>query len=127
MPKEKTVQISIRRLGAIPKDLPVFGRTFRWGNEFITVGSRTNSLSREARVHLLRPGMTTQQVLKIIGPPDYVKDHSPRHWEFDVDSTPPHTCRINWTNNLIKSVEMVTPPTWKEGETRDYYWLEINR
>lgn len=117
-------QLSLRRLGVCPRDLPTMQGMLRWNDERLALTSPTNRLSREARTRLLVRGMTAQQALDALGPPDFFGLES---WDLHVDATNPCTFRITWTNRIIDTVEEIRPPTWSSGDTEDYYWLESTR
>ena len=112
----QVAQLSLRRLGEVPQQLPAM--RFKMINEngdheFKPVPLKQ---SRHTRVSNLRIGMKAEQVLTLIGSPDFVSRET---WDYDIDNADPYTLVVSWDGQQVKEITRKSPPVWQDGETRD--------
>jgi hypothetical protein len=117
----RCAQLSLRRLGQVPGELPCTAfRFYRQKELGPTVTLDPLPAPRAQRVDLLRDGMSPLEVLQTVGPPDWIT-FSERSWEFDIDDTQAYTLRLIWESKpyRISKIQRLKPPTWNVGETSD--------
>lgn|GEM_PF-6408860 len=74
---------------------------------------------RESQVDQLRKLMTPEQVLNLMGYPDFAAPGT-RTWEYDIDGDDPYTLTIRWNaQNRVYSLKIARPPFWQDNEDRD--------
>ncbi len=121
MGSRRIVQLSLRRLGEKPAELPVI--TFQaWedGAPGKEVEPRRWDKPRSERVPLLTRKMSPREVLDTLGPPDYVEHghdlwrQGPWEtaWRYDMDDKEPYTLLVIWDKRKVSAVERITPPLW---------------
>lgn len=112
----QVVQLSLRRLGATPKTLPV--HTFRLRSPGSSAPTPTPALTvaRHENVDQIKVGMNAKEVLALIGSPDYVARDS---WSYDMDSDPPYSLNLTWNVKTVTKITREDPPIWKSGFARD--------
>ena len=113
-------QLSLRRLGHRPSDRPATELNVYMGKDKKSQPFKPikHKGPRSKRVSDVRAGQSALEVLRLLGPPDYIDDNK-RTWEFDIDTKPPYTLRIQWKDMAVRALEKVIPPPWKVGHTRD--------
>jgi hypothetical protein len=106
-------QLSLRRLGETPVSLPVFEFSRHGHSDFV----RPDALPvpRDNRIPVVKPKMNVQQVLDILGSPDFIEIDG---WEFDIGGASPRTIIIEWKRGRVSRI-VESPPKWKNGLTRD--------
>jgi hypothetical protein len=112
------VQLSLRRLGATPKPLPVYFFEVRFAdyNKNHPYTPKPLTAPRHANVEKIKKGMMAEQVLALIGSPDYVGYDT---WEYDMDAKLPFTLILKWDARRVIGLEKKTPPVWQDGFARD--------
>ncbi|WP_168564978.1 outer membrane protein assembly factor BamE [Crateriforma spongiae] len=105
-------QLSLRRLGESPKTLPVFEFPKHRASGNLRP-ERQND--RAKQIVSVKNGMSAEDVLKILGSPDFI-DYS--EWSYDLDGDDPKTATITWDSYEVKSIN-VTKPLWRDGLSRD--------
>ncbi len=113
-------QISLRRIGVSPKALPIYLFEVRFNdfNRNHIYEYPISTIPRTTAYLDVKPGMTPEMVLAVLGSPDFVKT-STDAWEYDIDSQEPFTLKIEWEKNLVTKVEKQSPPAWKCLNERD--------
>lgn len=118
----RVVALSLRRLGEEPKQLPIHVFPVRHRNYEDNYDYQPKPLAqpRHTLVDKLELGMTPEQVLDLIGSPDFMV-YFP--WEYDMDADPPYTLALKWNGRKLSGIERIEPPRWKsddqEGQWRD--------
>jgi len=107
-------QLSLRRLGKTPASLPVYEFS-RLGRVDEYVRPAAMSEPRDKQVSLVKRKMTVQQVLDLLGSPDFVEGNG---WEFDLVGDSPRTVVVQWeSGHVLRIIER--PPKWKQWAVRD--------
>jgi hypothetical protein len=114
----RVVQLSLRRLGATPAELPV--TSFQQGGSDNVFEPRKWKGPRFERVASIKIAMTPIDVLNILGAPDYVERGQDIHrqgpwdvaWRYDMDASPGYTLLIVWTGHKVGAIEKVSPALW---------------
>lgn len=105
-------QLSLRRLGESPKPLPVFEFPKRRADG----NFRPEPQERhEAQLASIKSGMSAQEVLEILGSPDFI---SYPEWSYDLEGVDPKSATISWESHKVKDVN-ITNPLWGDGLSRD--------
>lgn len=114
----QVVQLSLRRLGKKPRSLPVHQFAVQYENYKKNHPYKPKALSvpREDSVGAVKAGMKGEQVLDLLGSPDFVEDGT---WEYDMDSAPPFSLILKWDASRVVDVQRKSPVLWREGLTRD--------
>jgi hypothetical protein len=116
------IQLCLRRLGARSGGQPVtqffYGSK---GSRWVPYRPSPLPTPRETRTELGRAGMTPLQILDVFGPPDFVDWRSEGFWwEYDMDSEPAFTLRVNWgQDRRVMGFERLQPARWLRGVERD--------
>jgi hypothetical protein len=115
----QTVQLSLRRLGKTPKPLPVYFFDVRFKdydkNHLYVPKPLPAATPRHANVEKVEKGMKAEQVLALIGSPDYVGYDT---WEYDMDAEKPFTLILKWDPLHVIGIEKQTPPRWQDASAR---------
>lgn len=114
----QVVQLSLRRLGEQPKPLPANEFCIRYSDyrkdrPYVPKGL---TVPRHANTGRLTPGMSAEQVLDLVGAPDFVGRDT---WEYDMDANPPFSLVLKWGTREVKGIEKKSPPLWQQGFVRD--------
>lgn len=116
----QVVQLSLRRLGVAPKPLPVYIFDVRFHDYTKNHDYHPRGLAhaRGYGVESIKDEMEAEQVLALIGTPDFVDGNN---WEYDIDSNHPFSVIVtwNWDTGQVTSVEKRDPPIWRDGFVRD--------
>lgn len=64
-------------------------------------------------------GMIPEQVVELIGYPDFITTAGSTRWEYDMDSPAPYSLRLYWGQEGVSKIEREIPPLWKQGNIRD--------
>ena len=129
----QVAQLSLRRLGKTPAQLPATQFNVRYGSydRGPTYVAKKIDVPRAANAGKIKTGMTPEEVLDLIGEPDFAFwDGSPKeywdkwdkYWEYDMDAPTPFTLLVHWDTSNVRNVarvEQKTPPLWQDGLTRD--------
>jgi hypothetical protein len=114
------VQLSLRRLGRTPKPLPVYFFEVRFEdykkNHLFAPKPLPPTTPRHQNAAKVEKGMKAEQVLALIGSPDYVGYEA---WEYDMDAEAPFTLILKWDARHVIGIERKTPPVWQDGSARD--------
>ncbi len=116
------VHVALRRIGEKPTELPctVFRVTQEDGS-WTYIRAEQPPGFRAERTELVQPGMTPKDVLRAIGPPDYIKKFE-FAWEYDMDADEPFTFRVQFKGlRAVTDVQTIRPPKWQHGDLR-YEW-----
>jgi hypothetical protein len=114
----RVVQLSLRRLGETPAELPVVS-LHQPGSEK-TFEPRKWKGPRFERVSSIKIAMTPQEILNILGAPDYVERGQNIHrqgpwevaWRYDMDARPGCTLLLVWRGHKVEAIEKVSPALW---------------
>lgn len=111
----QVAQLSLRRLGVAPRNLPCTLFELQDGDETLPFIPAKLKTPRHGNVERVTEGMTARQVLDTIGAPDYVGDYT---WSYDMDATPPYTLILTFDEKKVTAIKQ-NAPLWKSGMTRD--------
>jgi len=75
------------------------------------------SVAREANSDKVKKGMKAEEVLDLVGPPDFVGYDET--WGYDMDSSVPFSLVVKWGVRRVLDVQKKMPALWKEGFVRD--------
>jgi hypothetical protein len=117
------VQLSLRRLGITPKPLPITQFSIQHNDSRRELQHTATEINgpRAANASKIKPGMTPEEVINLIGTPDFVDffgigDGS---WRYDMDAAAAFTLFVQWGDDRkVVRVEQKTPPHWQDS-TRD--------
>ena len=114
----QVVQLSLRRLGKTPRFLAanqfdVQYQAYRKNHSYIP---KVAVLPRAMNAGKVKTGMKGEQVLDLLGGPDFVGYDT---WEYDMDASPPFSLILKWDARHVIDIQMKTPVLWKEGFVRD--------
>jgi hypothetical protein len=114
----QVAQLSLRRLGETPRPFPVteFKKRFADSTKDTEYAPPALEGPRHSRVDEVKSGMTAEQVLTLIGAPDYIESDT---WEYDMDAKPAYSLILKWQARSIIRVERKSPALWKDGLKRD--------
>lgn len=114
----RLAHLSLRRLGRAPEELPIieFDLIRRKGPSTPYL-PKPRDMNRAANIGKLHAGMDTEQVLELLGAPDFIDSGS---WEYDVDMIPSRTLVLKWKKGLIEAPEIILPARWSTGFSRDH-------
>lgn len=120
----QAVQLSLRRLGEVPREVGAVELMLRFDSDEKRshwYASRPLKVPRQGNVGAVRKGMKAEDVLGLIGGPDFVSwEQDCGVWEYDMDSDPPASLVLRWGVREVVDVQQVSPPFWKNGVTRDW-------
>lgn len=106
--------LGLRRLGASPEGFTAFAIHSGCEDDEVRLAVPDRIADRDGRAEQVRPGMTGQEVVELVGAPD----HAMREWEYDLLELA-KTLRIRWNDGVVEAAELVAPG-WL-GETRDHH------
>lgn len=114
----RVVQLSLRRLGETPAELPV--TSFKPEGSDSAFQPRKSKGPRVERVESIKLAMTPTEVLNILGAPDYVDTYRRMHsqgpweaaWRYDLDAHPAYTLLVIWKGHTVGAIDKVTPALW---------------
>ena len=109
----QTAQLCLRRMGLRPS-AHQSTRLYRRG-EYWHPGDPL-AFQRETRARDLKTGMKPEEVVGLIGAPDFITSDG---WEYDLDSDTPATLVIGWGPGGSEKSETRVPPKWRDGVERD--------
>jgi hypothetical protein len=115
----QATHLSLRRLGESPGPYPatefkVYDKDFEKQTPF---EPPIRTTPRHENVSKLKWGMSPEEVITLIGEPDFVDDG----WEYDLDSTPPRTLVITWGQPPVVYFGLA-----KEGPAQ-VLWIQMHR
>ena len=116
----QVVQLSLRRLGKTPRQLPAtrFDVIYRDYDKRRPYVAKKIDGPRAANAGKIKTGMKPEEVLDLIGAPDFVQRDPV--WEYDMDTGTPFTLLVYWQNGrTVYRVEQETPARWQDGQIRD--------
>jgi hypothetical protein len=120
MTMRQIVHLSLRRLGRSPRPYPCirFHLHAKTGSRGQPYEVPTLPRPRFLSADLIREGMEPEDVLNLLGAPDYVKFVE---WYYDMDASPPFTLMIKWKKNgTVDEIERHTPPYWMTDKWDEY-------
>jgi hypothetical protein len=119
----QVIHLALRRLGKKPKPLPVtlFSVNYRDYQKNHAYVPTDRSVPREENATVEMIDMSPQQVLDLIGSPDFVVW---RAWEYDMDADEPFTLIVSWKENKVIQVERKTSARWQNGLVRDGHIID---
>jgi hypothetical protein len=118
----QAAQLSLRRLGEIPRPLPVYEFTIYYQDRRKNHKFKMVPLSqpRHTRVDSVIQGMKPDQVLQLLGSPDLVgREKGDSTWEYNMDAAAPYTLVITWDGLKIIQIDKKSPPLWQAREGKD--------
>jgi hypothetical protein len=110
----QTAQLCLRRLGLRPS---AYQSTRLYRSDGYWQPQDPLPFKREERVKDLKAGMKPEQVLALLGAPDFI---TLQGWEYDLDGDVPATLAIRWGTDGCEKIEKRTPPKWRSGVERDF-------
>ena len=114
----QVVQLSLRRLGKIPRPFPAnqFDVQYENRRQNHPYVPQPPAAPRESQAGAIRAGMKPEQVLDLLGGPDFVGYGT---WEYDLDADPPFSLILKWDARQVIEIQQKTPALWKDGFIRD--------
>ncbi len=114
----QVIHLSLRRLGKVPKPLPLnqFDLQYEDRKKNRPYVPKPLSVAREANADKVKKGMKAEQVLDLLGAPDFV---GYKTWEYDMDSSAPFSLIVNWDVRHVLDIQKKMPALWKEDFARD--------
>ena len=120
-PLRQVAHLSLRRLGKTPEQLPATQLRVRYGNvQSYPYVAKETDVPRAANAGKIKSGMTPEEVLDLIGEPDYVGLEDDGTWGYNMDAEIPFTLLVHWGDERrAVRVEQKTPALWQNGLTHD--------
>lgn len=118
----RIAQLSLRRLGEIPKPLPCYQFELKNGRESTEYEPPPQDTPRHRNAEIVGVGMDARQVLTLLGSPDFVSFET---WTYDIDAPTPYCLTLAFDVRRVTNISRDTPPLWKSGTSRDeaiVYW-----
>ena len=114
----QVVHLSLRRLGRLPGPWPstVFDVEYDDYARRHPYQAKAAPGPRHTHAREVKQGMTAEQVLDLIGAPDFCGYAA---WEYDLDTTPPSSLTITWDVRHVTGVKTIKPALWQQGFSRD--------
>ncbi len=114
----QVIHLSLHRLGKVPKPLPLnqFDVQYVVYEKNHPYVPQAPTLPRDANVDKVKKGMKAEQVLDLLGAPDFVADET---WEYDIDAKAAYSLIVKWDVRRVIDVQKKTPALWKVGSLRD--------
>lgn len=114
------IQLSLRRLGKTPQQpgTITFKLEHRDYSKMQPYQPKPLAAPRHLNVTKIARGMKAEQVLDLLGNPDYIGFET---WEYDMDAKPPYTLIVKWDVRHVTGIEQTTPAFWQDGLKRDEY------
>jgi hypothetical protein len=114
----QVVQLSLRRLGKTPRPLAanqfdVQYEAYKKNHPYVP---KVTDVPRATTAAKVTTGMKAEQVLDLLGGPDFVEYDS---WAYDMDASPPFSLILKWDARKVIDVEKKTPALWKKAFVRD--------
>uniref|UniRef100_UPI00261C8686 hypothetical protein n=1 Tax=uncultured Gimesia sp. TaxID=1678688 RepID=UPI00261C8686 len=111
----QAAQLSLRRLGVVPKPLPCHSFELVKDGKSIPFVPPAIERPRHEAVQKVKVGMSARDVLNHIGIPDYISDDT---WSYDMDANPLFSITLTFDAHKVKAVKREAP-LWKSGLSRD--------
>lgn len=111
----QVVQLSLRRLGVVPKPLPCHAFELEKNGKSIPFVPPALEHPRHEAVQKVKVGMSAKEVLNHIGIPDFVSDGT---WSYDMDANPPFSTTLTFDACKVTAIKREAP-LWKSGLSRD--------
>lgn len=117
----RRIQLALRRMGEPPAGYAVTvfspereNHDRYWAEHEIEearwMKQRTDPRFRTQQASKIRNGMSPQEVIRTIGPPDFVRDN----WQYDLDGPSPSTLIITWTATpRVRAYWQTRPALWE--------------
>lgn len=114
----QVVHLSLRRLGKTPRALPLtrFDVQYDAHEKNHPYTPIPLAVSRGTNAGKVKPGMQAEQVLDLLGAPDFVGGAT---WEYDMDGDEPFSLTVTWDARHVLAVEKRAPALWTQGFVRD--------
>lgn len=114
----QVVHLSLRRLDKAPGHWPAhqFNTRYRDYKRNTVYEPKPQAMPRHTKSDDVRKGMKAEDVLDLIGAPDFVSGDT---WEYDMDTKPPHSLIVEWDRRRVVRTEKRVPALWQEGMIRD--------
>ncbi|MDY0165012.1 MAG: hypothetical protein RBS80_00625 [Thermoguttaceae bacterium] len=107
-------RLALRRLGQETTTLPIY--EFAFGDREVGYfRPKPPAHSVQAGFPLVKEGMTPEEVLNLIGSPDFVVGEA---WEFDTAGDAPATLVVEWKDGCVSQTRKVKAK-WNDGLTRE--------
>lgn len=119
----QVVHLSLRRLGVTPKEVPltIFRVEYNDRKKNHYYLREQNTAPRAANADLVKKNMTPENVVDLVGSPDYVVW---RDWEYDMDCDESFTLSLTWDKGKVRSIRHITPARWENGLVRDAHIVD---
>jgi hypothetical protein len=114
----QAVHLSLRRLDTAPGHWPAheFSTHYEDYKRNTIYEPKPPVMPRHTRLGDVRKGMKAEEVLDLIGAPDFIGRDT---WEYDMDTKPPHSLIVNWNRRRVTGTEKRIPALWQNGVVRD--------
>lgn len=111
----QVAQLSLRRLGVVPKHLPCHAFELEKDGKSIPFIPTAQERPRHKAVQMVKVGMPAKEVLNLIGAPDYISYDT---WSYDMDANPPFSITLTFDARKVTAIKREVP-LWKSGLSRD--------
>ncbi|QDT85977.1 hypothetical protein [Gimesia chilikensis] len=111
----QTAQLSLRRLGVAPRNLPCHRFMIERGGEAFPFTPKKQTQPRHKNATQVKTGMSAKEVLNTIGAPDYINDDS---WSYDMDAEVPFSLTLTFDTYNVTAIKKEAP-LWRTGLARD--------
>jgi hypothetical protein len=109
--------LSLRRLGAKPGPYPntYIGTYFEDYRKKSYTKPPPLKIPREKSADKIKLEMIPEDVVKLIGNPDFIGITGWSTWEYDMDAELPYTLILHWGEKGVSKIERRIPPLWKSN------------
>jgi len=98
----QTAQLSLRRLGVAPRNLPCHRFMIERGDEEFPFTPKKQTQPRHKNATQVKTGMSAKKVLNTIGAPDYIDDDS---WSYDMDAEVPFSLTLTFDTYNVTAIK----------------------
>lgn len=118
----QVVHLSLRRLGDSPRVFPCVRFAIEGTDPPKWLNLPDLAAPREQCAQALKPGLSPDAVIRLVGGPDFV-DWG-KHWEYDIDARVPYTLTLTWGEHILETISTNHPVIWQQMNKRDRQILE---
>jgi hypothetical protein len=117
------IHLALRRMGHAPRVFPCTRLQVEGTEPIQWAVLPILQAPREQGTTSLKPGLSPEEVVGLIGGPDFVFLHDDS-WEYDMDTLSPYTLVLTWGPKGVKTITQTRPPMWQRENERDLQILE---